>query len=171
MPRQPPASRMSLLRKERPAARNRRRTHKIVLDLISLQRRRQQLIHLDHPVRSAVRDANPQHQPVPHIQQTGQDSQHHRESNQPLHPFTHAPKYCTQTRVPGRAWHAAPTSREKISIAAPKPITLSQVSLSPRPGFNGGYSTDGWFSNDFSGAGPFDYQRHPDNRAFAGISV
>lgn len=158
MPLQPPAGRVSILRKDRSAARHRKRAHQIVLNLISLQRRREQLIHLDYTIRSAMRGANPQHEPIPHIQQAGQNGRHQHESNQPPCPFAHDQSIardnkCQDELVTSGLLHNAGRGNKHCR---PKADNSSHgVGSSPAAtSIHGGYSRDGWFSNDFCGGWP-----------------
>src|SRR5580704_5590972 len=48
VPLQPPTRRIPLLRKDRPTARHRNRTHQVILHLIPFQRSRQKLVDLHH---------------------------------------------------------------------------------------------------------------------------
>src|SRR5580700_7423646 len=70
---QPPASGISLLREDRPAACLGNGSDEVIFNLVSLERSGQELIDLDDVICRASRNAKSQNGPISHVQQSHQD--------------------------------------------------------------------------------------------------
>lgn len=139
MPFQPPACRIPLLWKDRPAACLRNSSHQIVFHLVAFERRRQKLIDLYHAIRRAVCNTKLQQDAVSHIQRGENNNQRYHNSAQsalPVSPHTHhlasrlnkeirKPKkfFITQIRITESPEHPGPIPGSKISMSNEKPTT------------------------------------------------
>src|SRR5579863_4231186 len=86
---EPPACRIPLLRKDRPATGLLNSSHQIVFNFVAFKRCRQKLIDLHCAVRGAMRDTNLDYDPVYCIQQCEQDKRRYYELAQSTLPVPH----------------------------------------------------------------------------------